>query len=143
MREFLNIVRMLSEGHNLTPGVIDGTAERVFSYGGCGALAIAIHHATGWPIVAVTDAHNVYDGRAGGGSAMHWLVQHSSGKLLDIDGLHDPEEMVERYRYDADDEEAAVGIASLADAMEWYEEGSAGVPLELAATFVEPLLQKL
>lgn len=43
----------------LTPGVIDGHAKRAFSFGACGGLAIALHDATGWPIIAITDAHNV------------------------------------------------------------------------------------
>lgn len=42
----------------LTPGVIDGAAEHAFSYGACAALAYALHEATGWPIIGITDSHN-------------------------------------------------------------------------------------
>lgn len=142
MRKWIDIVTEAFDG--LTPGVIDGRALRIFKYGGCGALAIAIHRATGWPIVAITDAHNVFDdGKAGGGSAMHWTVQHPSGKLLDIDGLHDPDNLVNEYHFEADDDLAAAGISTEADALEWYEEQGEHVPLDMAATFVQPLLDRL
>ena len=49
----------------LTPGQINANAINIFRYGGCSALAIALYDATGWPLLAVTDAHNVHDGRAG------------------------------------------------------------------------------
>lgn len=39
---------------NLTPGVLDGHALRAFTHGACGALAIALHDATGWPIFTWT-----------------------------------------------------------------------------------------
>jgi hypothetical protein len=126
----------------LTPGVIDGYAKRAFTFGACGGLAIAIHDATGWPIVAITDAHNVFeDGKAGGGSALHWVVQHPSGKLLDIDGLHDPAALVEAYEGDADDGEAAWGLSTRGDAEEWYVHAQGEpIPLSLIRTFVEPVL---
>ena len=99
----------------LTPGVLDGYALRAFKYGACGALAIALHEETGWPIVAITDAHNVEDGRAGGGSALHWTVRHPSGLLLDVDGLHREEDLVSEYAGDADDGQAAAGLSTRAD----------------------------
>ena len=125
---------------HLTPGIIDGAAKHVFTMGGCDALAIALHDATGWPIVAITDAHNVYGRRAGGGSALHWTVQHPDGKLLDIDGLHDAEDLVERYSWDADEGEAAWGLSTRADAQEWWQEAGQKIPLNLAATFVDAVL---
>ncbi len=129
---------------NLTPGVIDGYAKRAFSYGACGGLAIALHDATGWPIVAITDAHNVYDGKAGGGSAMHWTVQHPSGKLLDIDGLHEPEALVEEYEGEADDGDAAYGISTREDAAEWYVEAQGEpIPLTLIESFVDSIIAQL
>lgn len=126
----------------LTPGVIDGAAEYVFTTGGCGALAIALHDATGWPIYAITDHHNVHSGKAGGGSAIHWTVQHPSGRLLDIDGLHDASELVERYHGEADDGMAACGRSSRADAEEWWTEAGRKISLELAATYVQGVLAK-
>lgn len=122
---------------------VDGHALHVFKFGGCGALAIALHDLTGWPIVAITDAHNVYDGQAGGGSAMHWSVRHPSGKLLDIDGLHDPDELTSEYHYDADDDEAAWGISSRESALEWYEEAGSEVSMNDARTYAQKLLDGL
>lgn len=127
--------------NNLTPGVLDGYAKRAFKYGACGALAIALHDATGWPIVAITDAHNVYGEDAGGGSALHWTVRTPEGLLLDVDGLHTTEELVSEYEGDADEGQAAAGTSSRADAWEWYGEcQGAPVPLSLARTFVAPVL---
>ncbi len=126
---------------SLTPGVINETALHVFTLGGCDALAIAIHDKTGWPIIAITDAHNVYGDRAGGGSAMHWMVKHPNGKFLDIDGIHDPEAIVEQYDGYADDGKAAWGISTRADAEEWWSEAGQKIPIELAAAFVTPVLE--
>jgi hypothetical protein len=127
---------------HLTPGVLDGAAEHVFTMGGCGALAIALHDATGWPIVAITDHHNVHDGRAGGGSALHWTVRHPSGRLLDIDGLHDAADLAERYDGYADDGQAAWGLSSRADAEEWWNEAGRKVPIAMAETFVDAVLER-
>lgn len=128
---------------DLTPGILDGYALHAFKYGACGALAIAIHDATGWPIVAITDAHNVHDGKAGGGSAMHWTVRRPDGMLVDVDGAHSPEELVEEYGPEADDEEAAAGLSTRADAEEWYVEAQGEpIPIALAATFVDAVIEK-
>jgi hypothetical protein len=130
--------------YNLTPGVLDGSAENAFTQGACGALAIAIHDATGWPIVSITDAHNVYDGDAGGGSALHWAVRHPpTGLILDVYGLHDDQTMIERYEGEADDGEAAIGRSTKADVEEWYVEAQgAPVPIPLAATFVDVVIER-
>lgn len=128
---------------HLTPGVLDPRAERAFSTGGCGSLAIALHDALGWPIVAITDAHNVFEGKAGGGSALHWTVQRPDGKLVDVDGLHDPDELVEEYEAEADDGEAAWGISTRADCWEWTVEAQGEhVPVELARAFVDAVLER-
>lgn len=127
---------------HLTPGVLDGAAEHVFTLGGCDALAIALHDATGWPIVAITDHHNVHGDRAGGGSALHWTVRHPSGRLLDVDGLHDADDLVERYHGDADDGQAAWGTSSRADAEEWWDEAGRKVSIGMAETFVDAVITK-
>lgn len=127
----------------LTPGVLDGYALRAFKYGACGALAIALHEETGWPIVAITDAHNVEDGRAGGGSALHWTVRHPSGLLLDVDGLHREEDLVSEYAGDADDGQAAAGLSTRADCAEWYIEAQGEpIPVSLAKTFVKAVIER-
>lgn len=135
---------MTISSKKLTPGVMDNYAKNAFKYGACGALAIAIHDVTGWPIVAITDHHNVYQGKAGGGSALHWTVQAPNEKLIDIDGAHDQDELLEEYHPEADDEQADCGLSSREDAIEWYVECQGEpIPISLAATFVEPLLQAI
>ncbi len=125
----------------LTPGVIDEFAKRAFKFGGCGALALAIHEATGWPLVAITDAHNVEDGKALGGSALHYSVRRPDGLLIDIDGAFSDEQMIWAYGGDADDGEAAVGDTTIADINEWYVEcQGAPIPISLAKTFVSAVL---
>lgn len=75
---------------------------------------------------------------------MHWAVQHPSGNLLDIDGLHEPDDLVDAYHGEADDGEAAWGISTRADAVEWYIEAQGEpIPLSLIETFVDPLLATL
>jgi hypothetical protein len=130
----------------LTPGVIDGAAKHAFSRGACASLAYAIHETTGWPIIGITDSHNAHDGVLGGGSSLHWGVQHPSGQFLYIDGLRGLDDVVESYNADADadDQEAAWGRGSKADIEEWYIEAQ-GEPISilLARTFVTPLLDGL
>ena len=127
----------------LTPGQLDGRAERVFTHGGCDALAIAMHDATGWPVVAITDSHNVHEGRAGGGSAMHWGVRHPSDAFVDVDGMHDQEEITRSYDGDADDGEAAWGLSTRADAEEWWNEAGRKVSQATAAMFVDAVLGRV
>jgi hypothetical protein len=128
---------------NLTPGVLDGYALRAFKYGACGALALALHDARGWPLIAVTDAHNVHDGHAGGGSSMHYMVRHPNGKLLDVDGFHDDSDIIEDYEGEADNGEAAIGIAHRMDVREWYVEAQGEpIPVTLAASFVDAVVER-
>lgn len=134
---------MLSDDR-LTPGVIDGAAEHAFSSGACAVLAYAMHEATGWTIIGVTDAHNVHDGKLGGGSSLHWGVMRPNGKFVDIDGVHELDDIVERYMYDADDEMAAWGKGTPADIHEWQVENQgAPISFSLARSFVKPLLERI
>lgn len=148
---------------DVRPGVLDGAAERAFSYGACAGLAIALHDATGWPLVKVTDAHSVFfsgtytsvedadverraraANQAGSTGGLHWLVAHPNGRLVDVDGFHDPVGVVETYDNEADDGVAALGHASRADAVEEYVDAKgAPVPLDVCATFVEAVLKRL
>lgn len=133
----------LSE-ERLTPGVIDGAAQHAFSQGACAALCYALHEATGWPIIGITDACNVYDGTLGGGSSLHWGVLHPSGQFLDIDGLRDINDVVAAYDADADDGEAVWGMGCKADIEEWYVEAQGEpISINLARSYVEPLLDRL
>ncbi len=132
---------MLS-GMTLIPGKLDPIAERIFTRGACGGLAIVLHEETGWPIVAITDSHNVHEGHAGGGSALHWTVRRPDGKLIDVDGAHEAADLVAEYEAEADDGEAAWGLSCREDALEWYECQGCPVSLEVARTFVIPVLAR-
>ena len=149
---------------DLTPGKLDGWAERAFTYGACAALAIAIHDAKGWALVKMTDSHNVSrrlpNGRyldmegqpeevravvveAGGGSALHWMVLRPDGRLVDVDGSHDPAEALADFEGDADNGEGALGTASREDAVEEYIDGQGEpISIKLAATFVKAVLAR-
>lgn len=125
----------------LTPGVLDGYAERAFKYGACAALALAFHDRFGWPLVAVTDAHNVHDGHAGSGSALHYMVRHPTGRLLDVDGFHDDADVIEEYGGEADDGEAGIGVTGREDVCDYYTEAQGEpIPVDLAAQFVDAVL---
>ena len=128
---------------DLTPGVLDGSALHAFKVGACGALAIAMHEELGWPIYAVTDAHNVEDGVAGGGSALHWVVKRPDGLFVDVDGVHTEAELVSEYDGEADDGQCAVGKSTRADCWEWYGEAQgAPIPISLAKKFVDAVVAK-
>lgn len=138
----IKAVSMNIKPEDLTPGVLNPVAENAFLYGGCAALAIAIHDETGWPIVMVTDSHNVFDGEAGGGSALHWVVRRPDGLYLDVLGSHTEEELLEEYGAEADEGEAALGVSTREDALEWHAEGSGGeISVEVARSFVPAVLE--
>lgn len=130
----------------LTPGVIDGSAQNIFLQGGCAILAIALHDATGWAIIGITDRHNVYGDQIGGGSCLHWCVKTPDGQFLDILGLRSPEDVVEAYHGEADEDEetgeptAGYGISSRENAWEWYVEQGSTIPLTTAKAFVPAVL---
>jgi hypothetical protein len=69
-------------------------------------------------------------------------VRHPSGMLLDVDGLHEAADLVDRYDGEADDGQAAWGVSSRADAEEWWDEAGRKVPIDLAATFVDAVLSR-
>lgn len=149
----------------LDPGILNGSAERAFTYGACGGLAIVLHDRTGWPLVMVTDAESAYapDGQdladagpaqrartsnqAGmGASGMHWLVLHPSGQLADADGLRSPSDVLEQYEGEGSDScegRVALALASRAHAVEEYvAQKGEPVPLPLAETFADPVLKR-
>lgn len=97
----------------VTPGIIDKTAIRAFKNGCCGGLAIALHDATGWPIVAVGSHH---------GEALHYMARRPDGRLIDIEGAHTDDDVTLEYEIDTDD-----GIVTLTDTSRdtvwsWYRD---------------------
>jgi hypothetical protein len=67
---------------DVTLGVVDGRAREAFTTGQCHALALALHQATGWDLLAAGVA-----GRAECCPA-HWAVRVPDGRVLDIEGVH-------------------------------------------------------
>jgi hypothetical protein len=93
--------------------------------GQCHAFAVALHKATDWPIVVFPN---------GGG---HVVVEHPSGRYVDITGWVDEDELTGYYG----------GYHRYATPEELEDESSDGTwyPLhvEEASTFVAPLLDTI
>lgn len=148
---------------NLTPGVLDAAAENTFSYGACAGLAIALHDRLGWTLIKVTDADSVfyphtYDNLenadlaaranpanvAGSAGGLHWLVAHPNGQLVDVDGFHEPETVIEKYDSEADNGVAALGHTSRDEAIDEYVTAKdEPIPLTMCYTFVDAVLARL
>ncbi|MCG8920294.1 hypothetical protein L6E12_31445 [Actinokineospora sp. PR83] len=62
--------------------------EDVFDYGYCGALALALHERTGWPIVGL---------RGRDGYASHYLVRRPDGRLVDGHGARTEVAVMEQW----------------------------------------------
>lgn len=142
----------------ITPG-----DERTFTVGACEVLAIALHDETGWPIIKVTDSHNVCSrgaddwwprlegtpdeeraktsNKSAMGSAMHWMVLRPDGKLIDIDGAHEPLDIVQEYNEHADEAEAAIGRSTRPEAVEESEQKGTTASVAYAKALVPAVLE--
>lgn len=69
----------------VTHGVLDENARRAFTWGHCHAMALALHHETGWDIVAVFQ-----NGRKALPDVppSHFAVYCPDGRLLDANGCY-------------------------------------------------------
>jgi hypothetical protein len=109
----------------ITAGVIDREARQVFTRGQCMALAVVLAEANaGTPVIAY---------RPGTDSLAHTLVRLPSGDLLDIDGVHNAEDVARDYDladWDRDD------FAALVDKAEGFAKWSDPPNYEMARTFV-------
>ena len=143
-------------GAAITPDV-----NALYMAGACRAFAVALHDQTGWPLVVVTDADNVFDPKVQGASlsederqegvigrgslsprAIHALVEHPSGELIDIQGGNDPMGLVEAYDGAAEDGRAALGYVDRESLLEEHEGTSAGVhTTDEAARYVPEVLR--
>ncbi len=117
----------------LTPGILDGEARRVFKRGACAALAIAIYDKTKWPIIAIVDQN---------GSVVHWTVRRPDNKLIDVDGGHTQEALIAEYTGHCDDGGQAAAIDSTRDeaTKRFYNSQDELTLVNLAATYVGPVL---
>ena len=84
-------------------GVLDGAAITAYTNGQCLALALSFHHRFEWPLIAhlCRPGDLQWETRLNGGldnafeepnwffDFVHVLVEHPSGELVDINGIHD------------------------------------------------------
>ncbi|MET9517431.1 ParB/RepB/Spo0J family partition protein [Streptomyces sp. NPDC002994] len=117
----------------LTPGVINATAIEAFTRDGSGGLAIAIHDATGWPLIEVGSCD---------GMPMHFMVRRPDGLLLDINGTHTDAAVADEFWFYADDDVTLTEAPRGAVWFSYYDECGEPVPLDLARTFVDAVLDR-
>ncbi|WP_331746739.1 hypothetical protein [Streptomyces sp. NBC_00842] len=77
----------------VSDGAITAEAVDVFTRGACAGLAVALHDATGWPLVEVGHCD---------GLPIHFMVRDLSGRLIDIEGAHTDEDVADEYEFVAD-----------------------------------------
>ena len=109
----------------ITLGVLDESAEYVFSAGHCHALALAIHERTGWPLLAMSGRHSL---RA---NLQHMVVVMPDGKWLDVNGPQEPEE---RYYFQS---MTAAEVAKMGKIEYWKNPQT-----EIAREFVQPVFER-
>jgi hypothetical protein len=85
------------------PWKADRQTNETFTLGGCWILAEDLHRTTGWPLVLVaTSAKTRPDGATAYGW-VHVLVRSPDGRLIDVEGVHDPADVWGRWGEIADD----------------------------------------
>lgn len=116
----------------LTPGTITPAAVEAFTRGACAGLAIALHDATGWPIIEVGHCD---------GLPLHFTVRHPSGQMLDIRGLHTDEAMRDEWEFEADDGIVALTEVARDSVVTCYRvDCGEPVPMDLVCAFVPAVL---
>ncbi|MFE2832197.1 hypothetical protein ACFXI6_14285 [Streptomyces mirabilis] len=124
MHDSLSITEAVA---TLTPGVITPAAFEAFTRGACAGLAIALHDATGWPIIEIGHCD---------GLPLHFMVRHPDGRLVDIRGVHSDADVCDEWEFEAD-EGVSLGEAARADVMHCYRyDCGEPVPMDLVRTFV-------
>lgn len=116
----------------LTPGVITPAAVEAFTRAACAGLAVAVHDATGWPIIEVGHCD---------GLPLHFMVRRPDGRLVDIRGAHADTDVRDEWEYEADDFTPTLAEAARDTALDCYRvDCGEPVPMELVRTFVPPVL---
>lgn len=119
----------------LTPGRVTPAAVEAFTRGACAGLALAVHDATGWPIIEVGHCD---------GLPLHFMVRHPDGRLFDIRGAHTDDEVRDEWEFDADDGHATLAEATRAGVLDCYRvDCGEPVPMDLVRTFVPAVLNAL
>ncbi|MYS16130.1 ParB/Srx family N-terminal domain-containing protein [Streptomyces sp. SID4982] len=115
----------------LTPGTITPAAIEAFTRAACAGLAVALHDATGWPIVEVGHCDNL---------PLHFMVRHPDGRLVDIRGAHADEAVCDEWEFDADGD-VSLAEAARADVLDCYlADCGEPVPMDLVATFAPAVI---
>ncbi|MEV4784018.1 ParB N-terminal domain-containing protein [Streptomyces tuirus] len=119
----------------LTPGRITPAAVEAFTRGACAGLAVAVHDATGWPIVEVGHCD---------GLPLHFMVRHPGGHLVDIRGAHTDDDVRDEWEFDADDSIATLTVATRDVVLGCYfVDCGEPVPMDLVRTFVPAVLASI
>jgi hypothetical protein len=143
----------LIDGRQLTPGVIDQDAEDAYSYGQCAYLALAIsEHTSGqiWAIVGPDyddDGNEVppsenYDSKINDSLPDHFGVE-VDGEIVDINGYQNFDEWEERhggYAVAITKEDVLKWQREHQRKGQWAREKSDQEQLDMAKTFVDPVL---
>lgn len=78
-----------------TTGLFTEREIEAFNYGDCWLLALAIHRLTDWKIVGV--GVKGQEDRGGYRDWCHIAVQTPNNKILDINGVHTKDEVIQRW----------------------------------------------
>lgn len=116
----------------LTPGVITPQAVDAFACDACAGLALALHDETGWPLI---------EGGHCDGLPIRFMVRRPDGRLIDIRGAHDDGDVADEFEFDADG--GVVTFTEVTRDAVWAcyrDDCGEPVPMEIARTFVAPLL---
>ena len=119
----------------LIPGTITLDAVEAFTRSACAGLAVALHDATGWPIVEVGHCD---------GLPLHFMVRRPNGQLVDIRGAHTDADICDEWEFDTDDGIVTLTEASRDDVLTCYLiDCGEPVPMDLARTFAPTVLDAL
>jgi len=119
----------------LSHGTLTDEGIQVFRGTASAGLAIALHDATGWPLIEVGHCD---------GLPMHFLVRHPNGHLMDVEGLHPDDHVVTDFELDAD--EGIVLLSEVTRAAVWTtyrDDCGEPVPLPIAHSAAAAVLDRL
>ena len=84
----------------------------LYTHHHCEQLAWALHETTGWPYAAVTDG---YDANTGTHGWLHVGVCTPDGNVLDVEGVHAPDTVLDTYGESSEDEDGDAWLAITPD----------------------------
>lgn len=78
----------------LSHGTLTDEGAQVFKRDAAAGLAVGLHDATGWPLIEVGHCDQL---------PIHFLIRNPDGLLLDVEGFHAGDDLVDEYDFVADD----------------------------------------